>query len=157
MTELVTGIDLVCAQLRIAAGDPLWFTQEDVKLRGHAIECRLNAEDPARNFAPCPGKIAAMHLPGGAGVRVDTAAYQGYSIPPFYDSMIGKLICSGTTREQAIARIRRALAETLFDGVTTSADYAMQILSSDRFRRGDFHTGSLENGDFDEEGKTAAC
>ncbi len=105
VTELVTGIDLVCAQLRIAAGDPLWFTQEDVKLRGHAIECRLNAEDPARNFAPCPGKIAAMHLPGGAGVRVDTAAYQGYSIPRFYDSMIGK----------------------------------------------------LENGDFDEEGKTAAC
>ena len=159
VTELVTGIDLVCAQLRIAAGDPLWFTQEDVKLRGHAIECRLNAEDPARNFAPCPGKIAAMHLPGGAGVRVDTAAYQGYSIPPFYDSMIGKLICSGTTREQAIARIRRALAETLFDGVTTSADYAMQILSSDRFRRGDFHTGSLENGDFDfnRKGEPDAC
>lgn len=157
VTELVTDVDLVCAQLRIAAGEELWFGQDDIRLRGHAIECRLNAEDPARGFAPCPGTIAAMHLPGGAGVRVDTAAYQGYVIPPFYDSMIGKLICSGTTREQAIARIRRALAETLFEGVTTSADYAMQILSSDRFRRGDFHTGSLENGDFQEEGADTEC
>lgn len=157
VTELVTDVDLVCAQLRIAAGEELWFHQNDVHLRGHAIECRLNAEDPSRGFAPCPGTIAAMHLPGGAGVRVDTAAYQGYVIPPFYDSMIGKLICSGSTREQAIARIRRALAETLFEGVTTSADYAMQILSSDRFRRGDFHTGSLENGDFQEEGAETEC
>lgn len=157
VTELVTDVDLVCAQLRVASGEPLWFSQGDVRLRGHAIECRLNAEDPARGFAPCPGTIAAMHLPGGPGVRIDTAAYQGYAIPPFYDSMIGKLICAGTTREQAIARIRRALAETLFEGVTTSADYAMQILSSDRFRRGDFHTGSLENGDFEEEGDDTGC
>ncbi len=157
VTELVTGVDLVCAQLRVAAGEPLWFRQDDICLLGHAVECRLNAEDPARNFAPCPGTISAMHLPGGAGVRVDTAAYQGYTIPPYYDSMIGKLICSGATRAQAVARICRALAETLFEGVTTSSDYALQILGSDRFRRGDFHTGSLENGDFDERKENEAC
>ncbi len=149
VTEQVTGVDLVCEQIKIAAGEPLSFAQEDLELRGHAIECRINAEDPARNFAPCPGKIHAMHLAGGSGVRMDTAAYQGYTIPPFYDSMIGKLIVTGTDRTQAIARMRRALAETLFDGVTTSTDFQLKLLSSDIFVSGAFHTNSITNGDFD--------
>ena len=149
VTEQVTGVDLVCEQIKIAAGEPLSFAQEDLQLRGHAIECRINAEDPARNFAPCPGCIHAMHLPGGAGVRMDTAAYQGYTIPPFYDSMIGKLIVTGKDRAQAIARMRRALAETLFDGVTTSTDFQLKLLSSDIFVSGAFHTNSIANGDFD--------
>ena len=149
VTEQVTGVDLVCEQIRIAAGEPLSFTQEDLHLRGHAIECRINAEDPARDFAPCPGRINAMHLPGGPGVRMDTAAYQGYMIPPFYDSMIGKLIVSGEDRTQAIARMRRALAETLFDGVTTSTDFHLHLLASDAFISGNFHTNSIANGDSD--------
>ncbi len=149
VTEQVTGVDLVCEQIKIAAGEPLSFTQEDLQLQGHAIECRINAEDPARNFAPCPGHIHAMHLAGGPGVRMDTAAYQGYTIPPFYDSMIGKLIVTGRDRTQAIARMRRALAETLFDGVTTSVDFQLKLLSSDIFVSGDFHTNSIANGDFD--------
>ena len=149
VTEQVTGVDLVCEQIRIAAGEPLSFTQEDLQLRGHAIECRINAEDSARDFAPCPGRINAMHLPGGPGVRMDTAAYQGYMIPPFYDSMIGKLIVSGENRTQAIARMRRALAETLFDGVTTSTDFHLHLLASDAFISGNFHTNSIANGDFD--------
>lgn len=148
VTEQVTGIDLVCEQIKIAAGEPISFRQEDLQLRGHAIECRINAEDPARNFAPCPGHILAMHLSGGPGVRMDTAAYQGYTIPPFYDSMIGKLIVTGKDRAQAIARMRRALAETLFDGVTTSVDFQLRLLSSDIFVSGDFHTNSIANGDF---------
>lgn len=149
VTEQVTGIDLVCEQIKIAAGEPISFCQEDLQLQGHAIECRINAEDPTRNFAPCPGHILAMHLSGGPGVRMDTAAYQGYTIPPFYDSMIGKLIVTGKDRAQAIARMRRALAETLFDGVMTSVDFQLGLLSSDIFVSGDFHTNSIANGDFD--------
>ena len=149
VTEQVTGVDLVCEQIRVAAGEPLSFTQNDLTLRGHAIECRINAEDPARDFAPCPGRINAMHLPGGPGVRMDTAAYQGYMIPPFYDSMIGKLIVSGENRAQAMARMRRALAETLFDGITTSADFQLHLLSSNAFISGNFHTNSIANGDFE--------
>lgn len=149
VTEVVTGRDIVCEQIRIAAGEPLSFTQEQLFLHGHAIECRICAEDPAQAFAPCPGRIVSMHLPGGCGVRMDTAAYQGYTIPPFYDSMIGKLIVQGRTREQAIARMRRALAELLFEGVTTSTDYQMQILQSPAFVKGNFNTNSIANGDFD--------
>lgn len=149
VTEQVTGVDLVCEQLRVAAGEPISFTQEQLTLRGHAIECRINAEDPSRDFAPCPGQIKAMHLPGGPGVRIDSAAYQGCHITPFYDSMIGKLIVYGADRAQAIARMERALAETLFDGVMTSTDYQMKILQSEAFERGAFHTNSIANGDFD--------
>lgn len=149
VTEMVTGVDLVCEQIKIAAGEPLSFTQEELQLRGHAIECRINAEDPSRDFAPCPGRIVSMHLPGGPGVRVDTAAYQDYAIPPFYDSMIGKLIVSGATRAQAIARMRRALAETLFEGVITGTDFQMRILRSKAFENADFHVNSIADGDFD--------
>lgn len=148
VTEQVTGIDLVVMQLKIAAGEPLGFTQEDLQLRGHAIECRINAEDPEMNFAPRPGTISAMHLPGGPGVRVDTAAYQGYTIPPYYDSMIGKLIAFGASREQATARMKRALVELLFDGIITNTDYQMMIINSEAFANGDFHTNSIEEGAF---------
>ncbi len=153
VTEQVTGVDLVCEQIRIAAGEPISFTQEDLTLRGHAIECRINAEDPTRGFAPCPGTIEGMHLAGGPGVRIDTAAYQGYTIPPYYDSMIGKMIVYGADRAQAIARMKRALAETLFDGIQTTTDYQMHILSSEAFAKGAFHTNSIENGDFDDRNK----
>ena len=135
--------------LRIAAGEPLSFKQEDLALRGHAIECRINAEDPARNFAPCPGTLVSLHLPGGPGVRIDSAAYQGYTIPPFYDSMIGKLIVYGADRKQAIDRMRRALAETLFEGVVTGTDYQMHILCSKAFEDAEFNVNSIANGDFD--------
>ena len=149
VTEQVTGVDLVCEQIRIAAGEPLSFGQEDLALRGHAIECRINAEDPARNFAPCPGTLKSLHLPGGPGVRVDSAAYQGYTIPPYYDSMIGKLIVYGADRKQAIDRMRRALAETLFEGVVTGTDYQMHILCSKAFEDAEFNVNSIANGDFD--------
>ena len=150
VTEQVTGVDLVCEQLRIAAGEPISFKQEDLVMRGHAIECRINAEDPSRNFAPCPGTLVSLHLPGGPGVRVDSAAYQGYKIPPFYDSMIGKLIVYGSDRTQAIDRMRRALAETLFEGVVTGTDYQMHILCSKAFVDANFNVNSIANGDFDQ-------
>ena len=118
-------------------------------VRNHAMECRINAEDPSRNFAPCPGTLVSLHLPGGPGVRVDSAAYQGYKIPPFYDSMIGKLIVYGADREQAIVRMRRALAEMLFEGVVTATDYQMHILCSKAFVEANFNVNSIANGDFD--------
>lgn len=149
VTEQVTGVDLVCEQIKLAAGEPLSFGQDELALRGHAIECRINAEDPSRDFAPCPGKLVSLHLPGGPGVRIDTAAYQGYTIPPFYDSMIGKLIVYGADRQQAIARMRRALAEMLFEGVVTGADYQMRILRSKAFEQADFHVNSIAQGAFD--------
>ena len=149
VTEFVTGLDLVREQLRIAAGLPLSVGQEEVRLSGCAMECRINAEDPSRNFAPCPGTLVSLHLPGGPGVRVDSAAYQGYKIPPFYDSMIGKLIVYGADREQAIVRMRRALAEMLFEGVVTATDYQMHILCSKAFVEANFNVNSIANGDFD--------
>lgn len=148
VTEMVTGIDLVVAQIAIAAGEPLSIKQEDVSLNGAAIECRINAEDPKRDLAPCPGTIQSMHLAGGAGVRVDTAAYQGYTIPPYYDSMIGKLIVHGDSREQTLARTKRAISEMLFEGIETSVDYQLAILMSDAFAQGNYHTDSILNGDF---------
>lgn len=148
VTEQVTGIDLVVMQIKIAAGQKLGFSQSDLHLRGHAIECRINAEDPEQNFAPRPGTISSMHIAGGAGVRVDTAAYQGYTIPPYYDSMIGKLITYGASRDEAICRMKRALAEMLFEGIVTSTDYQMAIVNSQAFSKGEFNTNSIENGDF---------
>lgn len=144
VTEMVTGVDIVREQIRIAAGEPLGYTQEDIQLDGHAIECRINAEDPARSFAPCPGTIHALHMPGGPGVRIDSAVYQGYTIPPFYDSMIAKLIVHGSDRTRAIERMRRALAEFLVDGVTINSDYQMSIVSHPDFISGNFGTDFIE-------------
>ncbi len=146
VTEAITGIDLVAWQIRIAAGETLDITQAEVPLHGHAIECRINAEDA--DFHPRPGAIQSMHLAGGAGVRVDTAAYQGYTIPPFYDSMIAKLITHGQDRTEALARMKRALSEMLFEGIVTNTDYQMSILLSEAFETAQFNTCSIEDGTF---------
>jgi acetyl-CoA carboxylase biotin carboxylase subunit len=140
VSEMVSGIDLIKLQLQIAGGVPLALTQDDIVMRGHAIECRINAEDPANDFAPGPGRIAAFRAPGGFGVRMDTHIEAGYVIPPYYDSMIGKLICWGADRDEAIARALRALDELVVDGVVTTAAFHKEILDSDRFRSGDFNT-----------------
>ncbi|MCQ4949660.1 acetyl-CoA carboxylase biotin carboxylase subunit [Bittarella massiliensis (ex Durand et al. 2017)] len=147
VTELVCSLDLIEQQIRIAAGEALGFAQEDLALHGHAIECRINAEDPYHNFAPRPGTVEGLHVPGGPGVRVDSAIYQGYTIPPYYDSMLSKLIVWGESREQALARMKRALAEYLFDGVITNIDLSMAIISSEAFTTGNFDTNFLEKSD----------
>ena len=144
VTECVTGIDLIKEQIRVAAGQKLSFSQKDVKQQGHAIECRINAEDPARNFAPSPGLIEEYRPPGGPGVRLDSHAYAGYRIPPNYDSMIGKLIVHRPTREQAIATMRRALAEFHISPIRTTIPIHQQIMDNEHFRRGDVDTGFVE-------------
>jgi acetyl-CoA carboxylase biotin carboxylase subunit len=140
VSEMVSGIDLIKLQLEIAGGRPLALTQDDIVISGHAIECRINAEDPERGFAPNPGTVVGFRAPGGFGVRMDTHIEAGYTIPPFYDSMIGKLICWGGTREEAIARTLRALDELVVDGIITTAAFHKEILQSDRFQSGDFNT-----------------
>lgn len=143
VTEWVTGIDLVQTQLRIAQGEPLPFTQEDIVLRGHAIECRINAENPDYNFRPSPGTIQALHLPGGMGVRIDSAIYQGYTIPPYYDSMIAKLIVHASTRKEAIQKMRWALSEFLVDGVETNIDFQLRLLKTEAFENGTYDNAFL--------------
>lgn len=145
VTEMVTGVDLIREQIRIAAGLPLSFSQADVQLQGHAIECRINVEDPAQDFRPCPGRVDFLHLPGGCGVRVDTALYTGYEVPPFYDSMIAKVIVHAPTRLQAIRRMRRALEELMIDGMQTNADFAHLILHHPAFVKGEYDTGFIEH------------
>jgi len=147
VTEFVTGIDLVKAQIRIAGGEKLWFTQDDVKVSGHAIECRINAEDPKNGFRPCPGRINSIHVPGGFNVRIDSAAYAGYEIPPQYDSMIAKLIVKGEDRAEAIAKMRVALAEFIIDGVETNIDFHLRLLKNECFERGEFDNGFLNRTD----------
>lgn len=137
VTEWVTGIDLVKEQIRIASGEKLLFSQEDITLTGHAIECRINAEDPAKNFRPSPGMITDLYLPGGKGVRMDTAIYSGYTIPPYYDSMLAKLIVHGKNREEAILKMRSALGEVIIEGVKTNVDYQYEILHHPDFVSGD--------------------
>ncbi|MGE5089723.1 MAG: acetyl-CoA carboxylase biotin carboxylase subunit [Candidatus Levyibacteriota bacterium] len=145
VTELVTGIDIVKAQLRIAAGEPLAIAQEDVGLHGHALECRINAEDPERGFSPCPGRIEGLHLPGGPGIRVDSHVFDGYRIPPYYDSLVAKVIAWGRHREESITRMRRALAETRIGGVATTIGFHQRLLGDPRFGRGDVHTRFVED------------
>jgi len=141
VTEMVTGIDLIKWQLRIAGGEKLDLSQSDIRLNGHAIECRINAENPAQNFAPNPGQIEKFRAPGGFGVRFDSHIEAGYSIPPFYDSMVGKLICWGNDRDEAITRMLRALDEMVIEGVVTTAEFQAEILDSPGFRSGEFNTG----------------
>ena len=148
VTECLTGLDLVRAQIDIAAGKKLKFTQDDILPRGHVIECRINAEDPSRSFAPCPGKITGFNVPGGLGVRVDTAVYQGYTVPPYYDSMIAKLIVNGTDREEAITRMRRALAEFIIDGIGSNIDFQLALTSCPEFVEGNYTNAFLDNTDF---------
>jgi acetyl-CoA carboxylase biotin carboxylase subunit len=146
VSEMVTGIDLVQWQIRIAAGESLDFTQEDIKVTGHAIEFRINAENPDRGFAPAPGKIESLFLPGGRGIRLDTHVAAGYTIPRHYDSMIAKLICYGADREEALAIARRALREVKVEGpgLATTVPLHQRILADPGFRSGDVHTGYLE-------------
>ncbi len=144
VTELVTGMDLISEQLRIAGGEKLKFSQSDIKLEGHAIECRINAEDPTHNFRPSPGKITGWLPPGGPGVRVDSHVYTGYDIPPFYDSLIGKLIVWGRDREAALKRMERALNECAVTGITTTIDFHLELLNRKEFIEGDVHTKFVE-------------
>ena len=143
VTEQVTGIDLVREQIRLAAGEPLGRSQRSIKFSGHAIECRVNAEDPV-TFAPSPGKITGYHVPGGYGVRVDSAAYEQYVVPPFYDSLLAKVICHAESRELAIARMRRALGEFIAEGIRTNIPFHRSVLASDDFCEGNYDTRLVE-------------
>lgn len=144
VSELISGVDLIKAQIMVAAGEPLPFKQEDIKSQGHAIECRINAEDPARNFQPSPGKIDRLVVPGGFGVRFDSHAHSGYVVPPYYDSMIGKLLVHQPTREEAIACMLRALAELKVDGIKTTIPLHQEILSHTAFVEGRIDTTFVE-------------
>lgn len=144
VSECVTGVDLVREMLRIAMGEPLRLRQDDIALRGAAIECRLNAEDPERNFMPQPGVISRLRWPGGPGVRVDSHVFAGYTVPPFYDSLLAKLIAWDEDRSSAIRRMQRALAETCIEGVTTTIALHQELLADPAVVSGRFHTGYLE-------------
>ena len=144
VTEVVTGVDLIAEQLRIAGGEPISVKQSEISLNGHAIEVRINAEDPRQNFRPAPGKITGWLPPGGPGVRIDSHVYTGYEIPPFYDSLIGKLIVWGIDREHALKRLRRALSECAITGIPTTIDFHLSLLDRPEFQRGDVHTKFVE-------------
>tara|TARA_Y100001978_G_scaffold185440_1_gene184465 strand:- start:714 stop:2063 length:1350 start_codon:yes stop_codon:yes gene_type:complete len=144
VTEMVTGVDLIAEQIKIASGNNLEFNQEEIKLNGHAIECRINAEDPSHNFRPSPGRITGWLPPGGPGVRVDSHVYTGYEIPPFYDSLIGKLIVWGKDRNTAIKRMNRALNECAVTGIPTTINFHLSLLDKRKFREGKIHTKYVE-------------
>ena len=144
ITEMRTGIDIVKSQIRIAAGEELKIKQKDVKFEGHSIECRINAENPMKNFMPSPGTITGINLPGGNGVRIDTSIYNGYKIPPYYDSMIAKLIVHGNTRNEAISKMKRSLEELVIDGIETNRDFLYEIIKNINFIRGNFDTSFIE-------------
>jgi acetyl-CoA carboxylase biotin carboxylase subunit len=143
VTEMLTGVDLVKEQICIAAGEKMSVT-ETPSLRGHVIECRVNAEDPAKNFQPSPGRIDVFHPPGGNGVRVDTHVYAGYAVPPFYDSMIAKVICQGRDRPEALAKMRLALDTFVVQGITTTIPFLGRVMADPHFAKGDVHTKFLE-------------
>lgn len=145
ITEMITGVDIVKEQIRIAEGKKLSYSQDEIQISGHAIECRINAENPEKNFAPCPGLIDYLLMPaGGLGLRVDTAVYEGYEIPPYYDSMIAKLITHGRTRQEAIAKMNRALYEFIIDGIDTNIEFQSRILNHPAYVKGEFDTSFLE-------------
>ena len=145
ITEMVTGVDIVKEQLKIAAGEKLSYNQNDIKISGHSIECRINAEIPDKNFAPCPGLIDYLMLPsGGLGLRIDTAVYEGYEIPPYYDSMIAKVIVHGKDRDEAISKMKRALYEFIISGIDTNIEFQNRILNDPSYRKGEFNTSFLE-------------
>ena len=144
VTEMITGVDLIKEQIKIAAGEMLALRQEDVKISGHAIECRINAEDPDKNFMPCPGTVNYIHFPGGKGIRVDSALYAGCTIPPYYDSMVAKLIVHDETRELAIKKMRSALGELIVQGVKTNLDYQYEIFNDEEYVKGNVDTGFIE-------------
>ncbi|RAP54521.1 MAG: pyruvate carboxylase subunit A, partial [Methanosphaera sp. rholeuAM130] len=144
ITEVITGIDLVKEQIKIAAGEELSIKQEDIGVTGHAIECRINAEDPLHDFVPTPGKIVGYRSPGGIGVRMDSGVYTGYTIPSIYDSMISKLITWGSDRDEAIARMKRALSEFIIVGIPTTIPFHKALMKNDNFKEANLHTGFIE-------------
>lgn len=144
VTEMVTGMDLIKEQIRVAAGETLSVSQEDVRIEGHAIECRINAENPSKNFMPCPGRITNVHIPGGNGVRVDTHIYNDYKVPANYDSMLMKLIVYDKDREAAISKMRSALGEVIIEGIETNINFQYEILENDAFQQGDTDTSFIE-------------
>ena len=144
VTEWVTGLDLIKEQIRIASGLPLRIKQEDIRLTGHAIECRINAEDPKKNFRPSPGEITELHFPGGKGIRIDSAIYSGYTVPAFYDSMLAKLIVHADTREEAISKMRSALGEVIIDGIETNLNYQYEILGHPDYCSGEIDIEFIE-------------
>ncbi|MBU4418539.1 MAG: acetyl-CoA carboxylase biotin carboxylase subunit, partial [Candidatus Omnitrophica bacterium] len=144
ITEMITGVDLVKAQIRVAAGEKLKLAQKDITCNGHAIECRINAEDPDNNFMPSPGKVTMYHPSGGFGVRVDSHLYTGYSVPPYYDSLIAKLIVHADDRRQAIARMRRALGEFIVEGIKTTIPFHLRVLDNPDFQKGEYSTKFIE-------------
>ena len=143
ITEMITGVDIIKEQIRIASGEVLSYKQKDIVFTGHSMEVRINAEDPDRNFMPCPGTITDLHLPGGNGVRIDTAIYPGYKIPPTYDSMIAKIIVHGKDRNESIAKMRSAIAELVVDGIKTNADFILKILSDEDFKNNNYDTSFI--------------
>ena len=144
ITEMRTGIDLVKEQIRIAAGEELKYKQKEIIFKGHALECRINAEIPSKNFMPCPGKVTEFNLPGGNGIRIDTAIYSGYTIPSNYDSMIAKIITHGVNRNEAISKMKRALEELVIEGIETNRDFLFDIIRNPNFIRGNFDTSFIE-------------
>ena len=144
VTEMVTGIDIIKEQIKIASGEKLSFTQKDIKFTGHSMEARINAENPEKNFMPCPGTITGLHLPGGNGVRVDTAIYSGYTVPPTYDSMLAKIIVHGKDRNESIAKLKSAIAELVVEGIQTNADFILKILSNEDFVNNNYDTSFIQ-------------
>lgn len=144
VTEMVSGVDIVKEQLRIAAGEPLSVKQENIRFNGHAIECRINAENPEKNFMPCPGRITGLLLPGGNGVRVDTSIYAGYTVPQTYDSMIGKLIVHANSRDEAIAKMKSSLGEFVVEGIHTNTDFLYKILNNENFKNSNYDTSFIK-------------
>ena len=144
ITEMVTGIDIIKEQIKIASGQKMLLKQEDIKFTGHVMEARINAENSDKNFMPCPGKITGLHLPGGNGIRVDTAIYAGYTVPANYDAMIAKIIAQGKNREEAIAKLRSAIAELVVEGIDTNTDFILKILENENFKTNQYDTSFVE-------------
>ena len=144
ITEMVTGVDIIKEQIKIAGGEELTYKQEDIKFDGHSMEVRINAENPDKNFMPCPGTITGLHVPGGNGVRVDTAIYSGYTVPPTYDSMLAKLIVHGNNREESIAKMKSAVAEFVVEGITTNIDFLLKILENENFKTNNYDTSFIK-------------
>ena len=144
VTEMVTGIDIIKEQIKIASGEKLSLMQKDIKIDGHSMEARINAENPEKNFMPCPGTIIGLHLPGGNGIRVDTAIYAGYTVPPTYDSMLAKIIVHGKTREESIAKLKSAVAELVIEGIQTNTDFILKILNNENFKKNNYDTSFIQ-------------
>ena len=144
VTEMVTGVDIIKEQIKIASGEELTYKQENIKFDGHSMEVRINAENPDKNFMPCPGTITGLHIPGGNGIRVDTAIYSGYTVPPTYDSMLAKLIVHGKNREESIAKMKSAVAEFVVEGITTNIDFLLKILENENFKTNNYDTSFIK-------------